>query len=89
MELLYLDQGQADTIANDSREGISLQDTDNLDFCKELEYETEAVMNRKEIYRGTLVELKRVRGVSDELDSAISTTRDTHSSLREDIDTNE
>ena len=46
-------------------------------------------MSRKEIYRGTLVELKRVRGVSDELDSAISTTRDTHSSLREDIDTNE
>lgn len=46
-------------------------------------------MSRKEIYRGTLTELKRVRSVADELDSAISTTRDTHSSLRENIESNE
>jgi hypothetical protein len=46
-------------------------------------------MSRKEIYRGTLKELKRVRSVAGELDSAISTTRDTHSSLREKIESNE
>ena len=89
MQLLYLDQQQADDIANTSRLECSLQDADNLDDHKELEYKSEAVLSRKDIYKTTLRELRRVRGISDELDSAISSTRDTHSKLRSQIDENE